>query len=797
MGAFGGAHAGAERLLNKLTAPEAAPAKLAADADPQQHADARLAQAIQAAADDKGFNLKRVNYSAPDGARAALDNVHNDLAERIKKLWGEVSTDLDRNVATNVDDLLERAGLEGIIRSAKNKVKGLVGPDGLQTLDDAVGHTSEGQHLIDLVRQSNSLTNLLGDLKGGVSKITDFLNPLARSGRESGYSARDNGVLGLLHSGISGATRAGEAVGLYHNPALAVPLLAGWAAGRGIDALTGNRSRVARFVRDNSAEPAPLDANGLRSITLDNARQYALEQAMLRAKQAEQLQADQGRNLKRAEDQFNTQQQAAETARLAEREKELRTQNRLDNNPGLGGYDRAIYDQIGVRPNDVVPGVFELFRTGRITPSEFHGFFEDPKSLMAGNAGNHIIDMLDMMARRGQLPRDPEWQAGSGASEASARPDQPQVSSVYNPAAYEAQAAGNQARVTEAQARVAASEHSPEVKGGINDAIAAIGRTNNRQDAAAVRDNLVQSLAKHSPDAARLAHQELSPLVSQIRHATPESAGARSVPKGADLRPLTEDVTRDGNSLTRTLAASYKHKAGISKPAYDGKREPDKAYLTAVAQFHDQAVHSPNDPAVKSSYAALARETIAQFKSLGGLKVETWRGEGEPYRNSKEMMRDVADNHHLWFLPTDTAFGSGDEIAHPMLAPTGLKTVDGHPLLVNDVFRIVHDFYGHTQHGFQFGPVGEYNAFREHAQMYSDAALPALAAETLAQNAWVNFGPHSHLPVTERPFSDQKAYAFPRELLTADPNVGREFIDAYRRRPWRQDRARSRRIGPQ
>jgi hypothetical protein len=91
----------------------------------------------------------------------------------------------------------------------------------------------------------------------------------------------------------------------------------------------------------------------------------------------------------------------------------------------------------------------------------------------------------------------------------------------------------------------------------------------------------------------------------------------------------------------------------------------------------------------------------------------------------------------------------------------GLKTVDGHPLLVNDVFRIVHDFYGHTQHGFQFGPVGEYNAFREHAQMYSDAALPALAAETLAQNAWVNFGPHSGLPVKERPFSDQKAYAFP------------------------------------
>jgi hypothetical protein len=118
-----------------------------------------------------------------------------------------------------------------------------------------------------------------------------------------------------------------------------------------------------------------------------------------------------------------------------------------------------------------------------------------------------------------------------------------------------------------------------------------------------------------------------------------------------------------------------------------------------------------------------------------------------------------------------------------MLADTGLKTVDGHPLLVNDVFRIVHDYFGHTQHGFQFGPKGEYNAFREHAQMYSDAALPALAAETLAQNAWVNFGPHSHLPVSERPFSDQKAYAFPAELIARDPNLGREFVDSIADHP--------------
>jgi hypothetical protein len=43
--------------------------------------------------------------------------------------------------------------------------------------------------------------------------------------------------------------------------------------------------------------------------------------------------------------------------------------------------------------------------------------------------------------------------------------------------------------------RVANSEHSSNSKQRINDAIAAIGRTNNRADAESVRQNLVQSLA--------------------------------------------------------------------------------------------------------------------------------------------------------------------------------------------------------------------------------------------------------------------------------------------------------------
>ncbi len=71
----------------------------------------------------------------------------------------------------------------------------------------------------------------------------------------------------------------------------------------------------------------------------------------------------------------------------------------------------------------------------------------------------------------------------------------------------------------------------------------------------------------------------------------------------------------------------------------------------------------------------------------------------------------------------------------------------------NNVFRAVHDVFGHAQgverfgneHGganLDFGHHGEDHAFRNQAAMYSPLARRALASETRGQNAAFHFGPN-------------------------------------------------------
>lgn len=252
--------------------------------------------------------------------------------------------------------------------------------------------------------------------------------------------------------------------------------------------------------------------------------------------------------------------------------------------------------------------------------------------------------------------------------------------------------------------------------------------------------------------------------------------------KKAPRVEFSPDVKATPSEEIRTQAREYNKSAKLDTTPHQTAVPVREDLAKRLADAFESAKHDPENPEVKKAYSSLATETKAQwdFVTGKGVKMEPWTKDGQPYKNSAEMVADVRDNKHLWFFPTDQGFGSGDKATtHPMLSPSGVK-VGGKELVANDLFRAVHDYFGHAKEGFEFGPKGEYNAYLAHNQMFSKEAQPALASETLAQNSWVNYGKHlrrtdgtipakgdkDFVPATERPYADQKAALIPSELVS-------------------------------
>lgn len=214
----------------------------------------------------------------------------------------------------------------------------------------------------------------------------------------------------------------------------------------------------------------------------------------------------------------------------------------------------------------------------------------------------------------------------------------------------------------------------------------------------------------------------------------------------------------EGNPDIRNLAAQYTQSVGLPPPTESAKVKVDPDKATRIAKFYDKAKSNPNDPKVKAAYAAFNAETEAQWNAIvnAGYKLEPWTGEGQPYKNSAEMRQDVLQNHHLYYFQTKVSDAGGTP-THELMTPEQ-----------NDMFRAVHDFFGHAMAGNQFGPNGEENAWLEHSKMYSPLAQKAMTTETRAQNSWVNFGPHgeaNRANPAETVYPDQKAVILPDEFL--------------------------------
>ena len=228
--------------------------------------------------------------------------------------------------------------------------------------------------------------------------------------------------------------------------------------------------------------------------------------------------------------------------------------------------------------------------------------------------------------------------------------------------------------------------------------------------------------------------------------------------RGDVPQPVSDEaislLIKDPSNFVRRAADDYSQRAhgqGYSPPqmpssslakqsaigrafvlAADGGDDYKKAVFEAYGRSFPELIESTGaknyDQLVEMAYRQLNKETADQFHTLPVNMSFHRAGEGN-YQSSGEMLRDVYGNRHLY------VFQGGEP--HPMMNRVDPET----GLNDTEMFRAVHDFYGHAAHGNSFGQKGEEIAYGAHAQMYSPLARIAMATETRGQNSFVNFTP--------------------------------------------------------
>ena len=226
---------------------------------PEARAEATFAQRIQGIVEANGIDLRDVDTASTTGAREAVDKAHVQIAEDLKQTFSDLKglvkpTDLDA-----LELVQDKVLAQAAYREGRNKTKNVVGKQEFDALDRLTGQTLEGQRALNLLREMNVLTKIHNDgYKGGLSQYTDTANPFDTSQNTYNAAAQISGkVLGPLAT----ATAA------YSTGGTSIPIQAGVAlGGRGIDKITGRRSRLNRFVKQNAANPGIETPSGLPSI---------------------------------------------------------------------------------------------------------------------------------------------------------------------------------------------------------------------------------------------------------------------------------------------------------------------------------------------------------------------------------------------------------------------------------------------------------------------------------------------------------------------------------------------------
>jgi hypothetical protein len=245
--------------------------------------------------------------------------------------------------------------------------------------------------------------------------------------------------------------------------------------------------------------------------------------------------------------------------------------------------------------------------------------------------------------------------------------------------------------------------------------------------------------------------------------------------------PVVQGATGPDPEIVK-VAEAYAAKNNIPYVPQATYVEIDEDRAKRLAQAYEDMPHAPQDPEVKAAYKDLIQQTKAQYDALvdAGYEFTFFDSNTDPYDgNPWNAMRDLRQNKRMAVYGTYDGYGTegitdSEVEGNPMLEDTGLRWKDqnGDEQIVtaNDLFRAVHDAFGHGIEGAGFRARGEENAWQAHARLFTGPALGAITSETRGQNSWLNYGPYGDKNKTAKledtVFAEQKTGLMPEWTWT-------------------------------
>ena len=249
-----------------------------------------------------------------------------------------------------------------------------------------------------------------------------------------------------------------------------------------------------------------------------------------------------------------------------------------------------------------------------------------------------------------------------------------------------------------------------------------------------------------------------------------ESKRGKQRLEGAPLMKKRKNVSGADLELTN-LAEAYAKDKGIDYRRQSEYVKVDPNRAKRIAEEYEKMKHEPNNPKVKEAYQNLIDQTLDQYKVLkdAGYEFYFFDETNDPYNGSPwAAMEELRNDKKMAVFSTESGFGTDEKVDvsdNPMLADTGFKwEYKGkmRPVLANDLFRAVHDAFGHGIEGSGFRARGEENAWQAHARLFTGSAVAAITTETRGQNSWLNYGK----------FGEQNRTASVEETIFADQKTG-------------------------